>query len=110
MPHVPLSPETLRRVDRLFSPAHRAEASRVLVEECGDNLPLWYDNTPEGLERIRFAVLKLSTGDLDRLRKTVGMAQVDWRDVLVTAGFANSVEAHKHWLAGSDEQGDMGQS
>lgn len=49
------------------------------------------------LERVRFAVLKLSGGDLEKLRKAVKLAQTDWRDVLMAAGFGHDVNAHKSW-------------
>jgi hypothetical protein len=34
-----LSPETERRLDAIFPSSLRAEASRLLLEECGNNLP-----------------------------------------------------------------------
>ena len=43
-------------------------------------------STAQSLERIRYAVLKLSHGDLAELRKAVETPQIDWRDVLVAAG------------------------
>jgi hypothetical protein len=49
------------------------------------------------LERFRFAALKYSNGDLSRLERAVKLAQEDWRDLLVGAGFADDVEAHKRW-------------
>lgn len=73
-------------------------AAELLVEQCADNLPLWVDTDPQGLERIRFAVLKLSHGDLGELVHAVRRAQMDWRDVLVAAGFAHSVRKHEEWF------------
>lgn len=49
------------------------------------------------LERVRFAALKLSKGDLRELKKAVKLAQTDWRDLLMAAGFGNDVNAHKKW-------------
>jgi len=57
-------------------------------------------STAQSLERIRYAVLKLSHGDLAELRKAVESAQIDWRDVLVAAGFGNDVRAHGAWFPG----------
>jgi len=34
---------------------------------------------------------------MDKLREAVKLANTDWRDLLVAAGFADSVDAHKHW-------------
>ena len=69
----------------------------LLLEDCGDNLPLM-GNRPDALvERIRIAVLKLSEGDLDRLEAAIRTAAIDWRDTLVAAGFAHDVQAHLAW-------------
>jgi hypothetical protein len=43
------------------------------------------------------SALKLSGGRMDKLREAVKLANTDWRDLLVAAGFADSVDAHKHW-------------
>jgi hypothetical protein len=98
MPPVPLSPETSRRLDSLFQGAAREAAAALLATQCADNLPLWVNADELGLERIRFAVLKLSNGDFTELQRLVRAAQVDWRDVLVAAGFAHSARVHESWF------------
>ena len=50
-----------------------------------------------GLERIRFAVLKLSDGDVEKLDAAVNLAKTDWRDLLVAAGFGDSLTEHDCW-------------
>jgi hypothetical protein len=42
-------------------------------------------------------VLKLSAGDLRKLRQEIDSANHDWRDTLVAAGFGQSVTAHRNW-------------
>ena len=69
----------------------------MLIEECGDNLPQSTPADSASLERIRFAVLKLSGGDLNRLQRSINLSQTDWRDVLVAAGFGNDLTAHTSW-------------
>lgn len=98
MTPIPLSSETRRRVDALFDGPARETAAELLMTHCAANLPLWVNADERGLERIRFAVLKLSNGDLTELRRAVQMAQVDWRDVLVAAGFGHSVRVHESWF------------
>ncbi|MDH3282227.1 MAG: hypothetical protein OEQ18_14015, partial [Gammaproteobacteria bacterium] len=49
------------------------------------------------MERLRFAVLKLSEGEIDRLVQAIELAQVDWRDLLMAAGFGQDIEAHNQW-------------
>jgi hypothetical protein len=93
-----VTPKTVQLVDRLFPPEHREEVCEILARECGDNLPLTGPPAPgRGHERIRFAALKISGGDLAKLRQAVDYAKIDWRDVLVGAGFGNSLTAHQEW-------------
>jgi hypothetical protein len=92
-------PEPTERVQRhvveLFPPEERETVSAVLTDDCGDNLALMDD--PRLLERIRIAALKMSGGDLAKLRQAVEIAQVDWRDLLVAAGFGHDPLAHEKW-------------
>jgi hypothetical protein len=92
-----LSPATWEKIQQVFSPEHQADAASTLVNECGNNLPFCKNKDQYGLERIRFAVLKLSDGDMGTLRYWVDIAKVDWRDVLMAAGFGHSPTAHKEW-------------
>jgi len=95
---VQLSGNTLRLVRRIFPPGDHAAIIATLEARCGSGLPLWVSPTPEGLERIRFAVLKLSSGSLPEFERAIAIANTDWRDVLVAAGFGSSVVAHVNWL------------
>ncbi len=95
---VPLSPETQRRLELLFAPQDRAEATELLVTECGTNLPSLEDLDMFELERFRFAALKLSGGKLDKLWQAVELAQQDWRDLLMGGGFGEDVTEHERWL------------
>ena len=98
MPSISLSPETERRLNALFLGPDRQTIAQLLVTKCGDNLPLWVNKDPQGLERIRFAVLKLSNGSLTEFSRALEIAQVDWRDVLVAAGFGSDLRAHQAWF------------
>jgi len=93
-----LSPETERRLDLIFRMQDRDEAVRLLIEECGNNLPFLQTLDEKGLERVRFAALKLSGGDLGRLREAVKLAKTDWRDLLMAAGFGEDVHEHERWM------------
>jgi ABC-type siderophore export system fused ATPase/permease subunit len=93
-----LSPETVRRMNALFAPHQRDEVSRLLVEECGSNLPFLEEYDEFQLERFRFAALKLSEGNFQKLREAVQLAKIDWRDLLVAAEFADDVKAHDRWF------------
>ena len=93
----PLNAETHARVVAVFGDDKVAAAERLLETECDENLPLVGASRPELLERIRFAAIRVSGGDLERLREAIRLAQTDWRDVLVAAGFAERLDAHTLW-------------
>jgi hypothetical protein len=83
----PLTDATADRIAMMFSLADHNLVCALLIEECGANLPLLKAANPDSIERIRFAVLKLSGGDLNALQRAIDLAKIDWRDVLVAAGF-----------------------
>ena len=95
---VELSPATIERLRRLFPPGDVAAAVRLLAEGCAENLPLiGRPVTPKSLERLRFAAIRVSGGELVRLREAISVAQNDWRDLLVAAEFAADLTAHERW-------------
>jgi hypothetical protein len=95
---VELSTRTRAHVHALFRSSDVETAESVLVSDCADNLPLLERSSPYDLERVRFAALRLSGGRLDGLGKAVGLAQADWRDLLVATDFASDPQAHLRWL------------
>jgi hypothetical protein len=95
---VGLSWDTQRKIASLFAASSRAQASDLLTVQCGNNLPFCHNDDEYQLERIRFAALKLRAGNIDKLKDTIKLAQTDWRDLLVAAGFAEDATAHKRWI------------
>jgi hypothetical protein len=91
-----LTPETEKRIALLFSPDEQELVRSILLEECGTNIPGWQS---ADLERLRFAVLKLSKGKLDALQARVDAAKRDFRDVLVAAGFGEP-DSYRRWRPG----------
>jgi hypothetical protein len=94
---IELSEDTTERLRRLFPAGQWSSVEKLLRDQCGDNLPLIKTSSVDLVERIRFAVLKLSQGDLNKLRRHIEGAQHDWRDVLMASGFAHRLDAHKEW-------------
>jgi hypothetical protein len=90
-----VSAATRRRIDKLFDAGLRDEVAELLAVECGLNLLLIGAGD---VERVQIAALKQSGGDLDALIQAIELAQTDWRDLLVAAGFAVDVHAHERWL------------
>lgn len=93
-----ISAETEKRIDLLFPPAVREQVRSLLIEKCGENLPFAKGKEEGFYDRIRFAVLKLSDGDLEKLRRAVRLANEDWRDLLIASGFADDPKLHYLWL------------
>lgn len=93
-----LSKRTKVVIQRMFPTQQQDDVEQFLTEECSANL-LFLENTNEiELERIRFAVLKLSGGDLNQLLRNIQGAQTDWRDVLMAAGFGYDIAVHDAWV------------
>jgi hypothetical protein len=93
-----LSPETQRRVNLIFRLEEQNIVATLLITECGNNLPDLENLDEYRLERFRFAALKVSNGNLDKLREAIELAKYDWRDLLLAAGFANDATEHNRWL------------
>jgi hypothetical protein len=94
---IPLTQAVRDKIELVFEANLRAEASVLIQKHCGFSLPLMQTTNPDDYDRIRFAVIKLSKGRLERLREFIGAAHKDWRDVLIGAGFGWDVKAHLHW-------------
>jgi hypothetical protein len=92
-----LSQRTRQLVDSLFDPIDINEACLWLEEECGNNLPFCDDSDEFQMERIRFAALKLSKGNPHKLLRAIEEARMDWRDLLMAAGFGTDENAHETW-------------
>lgn len=93
-----LSPRVERLIGRVFGVADLQTRVRLaLMERGGRTLPLLDRAEPAQIERIQFALLRLSEGEWDKLDQALAVAAQDWRDVLVAAGFGSSLEAHERW-------------
>ena len=95
-----LSPRTKQLVEIFFSPRDASEASQWLEEECGNNLPSCGQQAEYGMERIPFAAIKLSKGNIFKLLKVIDEARMDWRDLLIASDFGYDVDAHENWAKG----------
>jgi len=97
-PEPAISTETQRRIDLLFPPWQRQQVATLLATQCANNLPFLESLSATELERYQFAALKLSNGTIEGLQKAIEVANSDWRDLLVAAGFGHSVRVHEKWL------------
>lgn len=94
---VSLSDATEARLIRAFSGEDLLEARALLEADCAENVPLWNACTPSGLDRLRIAAIKASGGTIAGLVDALVLAETDWRDLLVSAGFGYDVTAHESW-------------
>ena len=101
-----LSAATKLRLDVLFPGSERSEAEELLIEAVETSSPFLDQADEIDLERFRFAVLKLSDGRMEGLRDAVNLAKIDWRDLLMAAGFGEDVDAHNHWMPAPDNRAE----
>jgi len=95
----PLTPAVSQKIDALFPPDSRDIARQLIAERCGADFPLsgHLEPEPASFDRIRFAVLKLSGGVLERLEREIDGAHYDWLDTLMAAGFGQDIHADLKW-------------
>jgi hypothetical protein len=81
---------TEQRFDALFTAEQRVLVRNLLLEACGHNLPFLRKIDSVKMDRFRFGALQVGAGDWEKLHAAAQLAQKDWRDLLVAAGFANN--------------------
>ena len=91
------SKKTEQLINKIFLKDDRPEVKELITNQCSNNLPFCNNCNSEELERIRFAVLKVSDEQINKLLEAVCLAQIDWRDLLVRAGFENDISLHEIW-------------
>lgn len=95
---IELSHKVDELVDRLFSSSDCKEVRQLLETECAENIPFCENSDKFDMERIRISVLKLSDGKMDKLIEAIVLAQTDWRDLFMAAGFGEDIYAHEKWF------------
>lgn len=93
-----LSKRTEELLEKIFiDEGIRGIVKSKLINECGNSVPFCENSSPEEMERIRFSVLKLSEGDMKKLENAIELANIDWRDLFMAAGFGHDINAHRKW-------------
>lgn len=68
------------------------------MSECSDGLIPEQGAAWDKLrERVQLGVLKVSNGNTDKLLSAIILAQTDWRDLLMAAGFGHFITEHENW-------------
>lgn len=92
-----ITPLVRSHILRLFGRHEQREVARLLQEDCGAVLSGTQNASAASIERIQCAALKSSDGRIDKLYDAIALAQTDWRDLLVVAGFGHDPQAHLNW-------------
>ena len=94
-----LSQNTKSIVHALYKSREALEVCDILENECGTEALSCDGWSPTQMERIRFAVIQLAKENSMSLDSAIELAQKDWRDLLMVAGFGNELNAHNEWAA-----------
>lgn len=94
---MPLTPRVQNAIQILFRKEEQAQVAELLDRDCGVSLPLMGAGKRDEVERVQLAVLKCGKGALEGTLNAVVLAQKDWRDILVQAGFGRDPVAHLSW-------------
>ncbi|ROQ19482.1 hypothetical protein EDC38_0064 [Marinimicrobium koreense] len=92
-----LSNRTKKIVHYLYKSREALEVCDMLETECGTEALSCSSWSPEQMERIHFAVLKLANGSSMDLDSAIQLAQLDWRDLIMSAGFGKDTRVHEIW-------------
>lgn len=94
-----LGPLTAELIASVCPAAQSRAVSDLLSATCAHNLP-GIGRTPEWIElidRIQLAAIRGSNWNPKTIAAAVELANIDWRDLLVAAGFANDLSSHRLW-------------
>jgi len=95
---IKLSTDTEKLIDCLFEKEDERKMIRHLLESrCSNNIPNCKNKSPEGMERIRFSVIKLTKEGINEIDVWLDLAHTDWRDLFMAADFGRDIEAHLKW-------------
>jgi hypothetical protein len=56
---------------------------------------------------VQLAAIRVSGWNIENLEKAVALANTDWRDALMGAGFGHDLQAHRQWQAQALRNGDI---
>ena len=93
-----LSTRTLAIAKSLFSEGDLKIVENLLLERCTNKVPGCDDWSQDSLERVWISVLKLSDGNFNKLMNAIELANTDYRDLFMSAGFGYDSQAHRLWL------------
>lgn len=96
---ISVTDNTLKAIGVLFPVSEQQLVREYIESDCSSNVPGCQDWSAGQLERIWFAVLKLSEGEFIKLDSAIELANTDYRDLLMSTDFGHDVQAHEKWFA-----------
>jgi len=94
---IALSERTRNLIAKMFSKSDGIVISDMLYRAVSAKVPFCADSSAEEMERIRFAILKMTKDSPLNLAVGIFLAQSDWRDLLMSAGFGDDAAQHMAW-------------
>ena len=94
---IPLSSRTEQVAAALFEEPELGHIIRRLLQEASENIPFQENSTPEEMERIRYAIMKLIVQNRKNENRAFEYVKTDWRDLFMAAGFGYCAEEHNRW-------------
>lgn len=94
---IPLSRRCEKVAARLFDEPRCTHVKNRLLAEASENIPFHENSDSAGMDRIRFAIMKLISKPNTDEDLIFELAKRDWRDLLVAAGFGYSADEHNKW-------------
>ncbi|MCW8876033.1 MAG: hypothetical protein OQK51_03155 [Kangiellaceae bacterium] len=85
-------------MQKKFSAENYHRAKHSIEQNAGKTIPFCGNSSPSQLDRIRFAIIKLSDGCPNQLDKAIQLAHSDWRDLLISAEFGANPHEHDGWF------------
>jgi hypothetical protein len=93
---IELSRASRQRVMALFREEDVPQAEQLLAQSA-DSPQLLADVSRQNLDRMLFAMIRLSGGTIERLEQAIQLFRRDWRDLLWAAEFGEDIHAHERW-------------
>ena len=93
-----LTDRTIEAIEVLFSTEEHKSVKELLLSDCSNSVAGCSSWKQENLERLWLSVLKISSGNMEQLYSAIALAQTDYRDLFMSAGFGHDVKAHKKWV------------
>ncbi len=92
--------EKSRAIAEKYFPNESALVIAQLQEYC-ESLSEFFseESQPETYERFCLAILKIAKTSNKKLNKAIDLGKTDYRDLLVSAGFGNSLTVHSDWAS-----------